>query len=178
MLLLLAQATIDAAKVITEADLKDPGFQQWLAYAVMAFILWEKISKFFTKGTPEKREISGTLDTKPAATPADKSEVEQELASLENSIENLSEKFDTKVHEILAAGQLRAEKIINLINSEVSAIRAETQKKITDIHDRIASAVAKDAGHDEAISTLKVTQNVHGNQIAQIQQRLPRPRIP
>jgi hypothetical protein len=163
----------------------DSVVSNWILGALGAFALYEKLTKLFGKAAPEERKISGTVDTKPASTPAEKSDVEDELEKVDGELEKitasialLSTKLDDKVFDLNKAGEARAHNLTVHINAELAAIRQDNQNRLQLVHDKIAAAVAKDAAHDEAISTLKVTQNVHGNQIAQIHQRIPKSRLP
>lgn len=163
----------------------DSVVSNWILGALGAFALYEKLTKLFGKAAPDKREISGTLDTKKAPIPADKSEVEDELEKVDDelekitlSISSLSTKLDDKVADLMRAGEARAGKITDHINQEIAAIRQSVQTQIQSIQDKITAATAKDAAHDEAISTLKVNQHSHTNQLAQIHQKLPKSRLP
>lgn len=172
------------AQAVTEPP-PDPAVWNWIVGALGALALYERLSRIFGKAPPDKREISGSIDTKKASVPADKSEVEDELEQVEDELEKingsigtLSTKLDDKVEALMKAGEARAEKITEHINREINAIRQDVQNRIQLIQDKIAAAIAKDARHDEAIDTLKVNQHSHSNQIAQIHQKLPKSRLP
>lgn len=166
------------AQISTESPGMDQDVYKWIVGALGALALYEKLTKLFGKSPPDKREISGSIATKPESVPADKSEVDEELETINKNITKLSEKLDVKVAEIMKAGQDRADTITSRIDAEVKAIRDDMHLRIQQVHDRIANANAKDAAHDEAIGTLKVTQNMHTNQISQISQKLPKSRLP
>lgn len=192
MLLFLAQAATDTA---AKAPGLDPVVSNWIVGALGALALYDQLSKLFGKKPPEKREISGTVDTKPAQQPADKTEVEKELEKLNASLEDIRKKIECKYEELreqieskdeelrdlignkhetlMHAGELRAEKITGRIDTEIHAIRQDVSSRCSAIHEKITAAHAKDAAHDEAIGTLKITVNEHGKQIATIHQQMP-----
>lgn len=167
MLPLLAQA-LDAAS----SAAIDPVVSNWIVGALGALMLYEKLTKVFGKSAPDKREISGSIDTRPSKEPADKSEVEGELEDLEGSIQRLSEKLDSKVAEILTAGQARADTITRLIASEIAIIRSEMDRKIEAAHEKINDAVKVNASQDAHIQNLQSRDYTHDASLAELSRRI------
>lgn len=170
MLLLLAQ----------ESDLiramGDPGFQQWLIYAFIAFALWDKVTSRMERNKAQKREITGTVESRAEKVPALKSEVQEDLDDIELKLESLRVHLDAKFREIMEAGQRRADVITARIDQEISAIRQDVQNRMELVHEKVNAASLGVASHSAQIEDIKVTQHTHGNQISIIQQRMPRPR--
>ena len=110
--------------------------------------------------------------------PAMKDEVDAEFQDVDTRIEKLRTHLDEQFQKLLVAGQDRAQKITDKIDGEVRVIRQETEAKVAALQLQISSMMAKDAGHDEAINSLKVSTLGNDNQIKQILQRIPKPRLP
>lgn len=165
--------------------MREPGFQQWLIYAFIAFVLWDKISTRFERNKAQQRVITGTVENRESQTPALKSEMEDELEDLKQTIGGLREEIgglrehiDTRMDGINAAGEGRMGVITAHINREITAIRQDIESRAALIHEKINQTALHVAGHEEAVGTIKVTQHSQGNQIAHILQRLPKSRIP
>ncbi|MES2597199.1 MAG: hypothetical protein V4662_17765 [Verrucomicrobiota bacterium] len=161
------------AQLITDPDTTaviTPAVGTWIAGALGAFALFEKLAKIFGWGPKEQRQITGTLDTKPAHQPADKAELE----AVKQSIAALSEKLDNKVGTLMQAGAQRAEVITQKIDADIRTTRVDIDLRLASMQKEINDAGKKDATHDEAIETLKLNNLGHGNRIAQILQRLPK----
>lgn len=155
-----------------------PAVANWIIGAMGALMLWERLNKIFGKAQPERREITGTVENKKAAVPADKNEVEKELEKLNAALAKLTQHIDTKLAAIMEAGQKRAETITAKIDAEMRTIRQETEAKVAELRLQVSAMMAKDAAHDEAIGTLKVDAYGVDNQIKQILSRLPKNRVP
>jgi DNA repair ATPase RecN len=117
--------------------------------------------------------------------PALKSDMEDELEDLNQSISTLREEIgelrshiDTRMDGINAAGEGRMSVITAHINRDITAIRQDIESRTSLIHEKINHATVRVAVNDESIGTLKIEQNSQGNQISHILQRLPKSRIP
>lgn len=175
---LLAQVTPAESEMM-----KDPGFQQWVVYAIGAAVLLEKLLKL-TNRNPEKREVSGTIQSQTVQKPAIKDEVDKEfndvdarVDEVDARIKELREYLQQQFEKLRDDGQERARLITLKIDTEIRAIRGEVDAKIAALQIQITQMIAKDSGHDEAIGTLKVSMNHHATQLTQIQQRMPRPKV-
>lgn len=167
MLSTLAQADVSA--------LKDPGFQQWLGYAILALLLWDRISRALSNRA-ERREISGRVETSPRKEPADKSEVEDELKGILAKIEELQTSLHDSVREITTAGQKRADAIGRKIDDEVRTIRAEIESRMALVHEKVNSVIVTAAVCESDIEHLKARDYQHDQSLATLQQRTHSPR--
>lgn len=172
-MLFLAQTDSELAKII-----KDPGFAQWLFYAFIVFVIADRVWSAIDRRKAQKREITGTMETRPQQTPALKEDVDEEFDDVDERLDGLKTFMEAKFKEVMEAGDRRASSITDHINREVNAIRANTDIRVADLQDRIQKAAEKDAKHEEAITTLKSTTSSQANQISHIQQRMPRSRLP
>ncbi|MES2598624.1 MAG: hypothetical protein V4662_25035 [Verrucomicrobiota bacterium] len=172
-MLFLSQTDSELAKII-----KDPGFAQWLFYAYIVFVIADRVWSAIERRKVQKREITGTMETRPHQTPALKDDVDEEFDDVDKRLDGIKTFMEGKFKEVLDAGERRAASITQHINSEVSAIRANTDARVADLQNRIQQAAEKDAKHEEAITTLKSTTSSQANQISHIQQRMPRSRLP
>jgi predicted nucleic acid-binding Zn-ribbon protein len=150
----------------------DPGFQQWLIYAFIAFVLWDKITSRMERNKAQKREITGTVESREEKVPA----MQADLDDIEIKLEGLRVHLDAKFREVMEAGQRRADAITARIDQEISAIRVDVQNRIDLVHEKVNAANLGVASHSAQLDDIKVTQHTHGNQISIIQQRMPRPR--
>lgn len=152
----------------------EPGFAQWLIYAFVAFVLWDKITSRMERTKAQKREITGTVESRPERIPAMQNEVQEELDDIETKIESLRTHLDQKFREIAEAGERRAESIRSHIDREVNAIREDLTQRMNLVHEKINAAQLGVATHTAQIDDLKVTQHTHGQNITVLQQRMPR----
>lgn len=153
--------------------IREPGFAQWVTYLLVALIVADRIKAWFT---PSKREVSGRLTTQPAQEPADAGEVDAELAAIKGSIESFNIKLDSVKKEITEAGQRRADAITLKIDTEVTALRENTEARVRELHDKINSAALLVAAHTAQIDDLRARDHSHDTQLMMLRTNTTKPR--
>jgi hypothetical protein len=164
---LLAQTDSEILRIAASS-----GFQQWLIYAFIAFVLWDKISNRMARDKAQPRVVTGSIESRESQTPALKSEMEDELEDIDRQITDLRTHLDKQFEKMLAAGEHRAEKITKRIDDEIRAIRSDLEQRCTAIHDKVNGVALHMAAGDEAIQNLKTADYRHDQMIQGLQTKI------
>lgn len=121
------------------------------------------------------------VEIRKASEPAKKGDVEalrQSVAALSGAVHGIKT-------DLLTKGNEREQRIVEKVHAEANDIREKQSRQVADIHRRINEEMTKNAKHAEAIENLKNADHRHDavvtaiqTQLAQILQRLPKPRLP
>ena len=160
VMLPVAEMGMDVEKVI-----KDPGFAQWVVYLLVAIWVIKEVGggllRMMGVSLPVKRDISGTLTTKPEKQHADQNEVNE----LKAALQALREENRTQHNQAATAGANRVAALSEVVDSEtaslsqkIDAVQDKLLEKIEEgfsgIHEKLNAVAIQAARHDEALPHL------------------------
>jgi hypothetical protein len=141
--------------------LREPGFASWVVYALVALFL-AKEARAWLK--PEKREISGSIESKPAVQLADQAD----LDTLNKTVGAMREEITSQ----FAAARTHGENRVVAITTDVNTKMDGVSMRVGELFHLINQAMMSSAAHGEAIVNLKAADFRHDGQVAAIQNRI------
>lgn len=154
-------ADFDPTQVI-----RDPGFSQWVFYAVAAFLLWDKISARIERNKARKVSVQQPLEVRASREPADKGEVEKQLAALAAQVSALNDKVADQGDGLMQAlnaqanaarveAQHRVSDLARVISEVDERLESRIDKHAADLHEKINAVDKLAVRHDEAIGAIR-----------------------
>lgn len=120
----------------------------------------------------QKREITGTVESRVEKTPALKADVDEEFDDVDDRLTRLQAHIDIKFTEMAVAAQARMDVLRGIIAKEVTALRVETDRRVEAIHEKIHGAVTVNAEQNARIDGLNAQSFQHGASITALQGRI------
>ena len=149
--MMLAEMDIGAA-------LKDPGFLEWVIYAVMALVLWDKIETIRDRRRARSVRLEGTVETSKKQELA----TEEDVEKLRQELQGFVEEMRAQHNAATTAGHQRVVALSEVVNTELGGLKtamhdleirlvAATQKAAETLHEKVNGVALDVARHEEAI---------------------------
>lgn len=107
-----------------------------------------------------------------AREPALKEDVDEEFDDVDSRLTKLQEHIDKKFAEQAHQAQGRMDVLRSLIATEIASLRAETDRRVESIHEKVNAAMTSAAEHAAHIQNLQSRDYQHDLTLASINQRL------
>lgn len=156
---LLAQSSELASKVT------EPGFAQWVVYLLVFIYVAEKIVGGIMRLVGRSPSLHVRAETRPAAVPAEKSELDE----LRAEVKGLREVQDGQHRAALVAGEQRVTALSEVVDRETEAIMAKVEAQAKQLNEKLDVQFA--ALH-EKVNTIALSVAHHGSEIPHLKDRL------
>lgn len=156
---LLAQSS-DLTGKVTE-----PGFAQWVVYLLVFIYVAEKIVGGIMRLVGRSPSLHVRAETRAAAVPADKGELDK----LQAEFEELREEQTSQHNAALRAGEQRVSALSEMFDRETDAITAKMEAQARQLNDKLDVQFA--ALH-EKVNTIALSVAHHGSEIPHLKDRL------
>ncbi|MGV3664284.1 MAG: hypothetical protein ACO1TE_29195 [Prosthecobacter sp.] len=157
-MMILAQNVPDISRVPSDF------VQNWMIMAAFALVLIILVHNTWVTKKGQSREISGSIETRPGKTPADKGE----LDALKQSVEALSREISAQFNEAKRAGEARVAAITQNVDEEMGVLSGRIGSLADALHEKINKALQDNAGQASDIKHLQVEGYRHTQEIATI----------
>jgi hypothetical protein len=163
LLLPVAEWALPVAQSLPDIkDVPDAFVKNWMIMMGFAVMIFIQIWTAMRGGQVQKRDVSGTLTTKPETQHADKSEVDE----LKLALQSLREENRSQHNQAATAGANRVAALSEVVDSETSslsqkidAVQDKLLEKIEEgfssVHDKLNAVAIQAARHDEALPHLR-----------------------
>lgn len=153
--------------------IRESGFADWVVYALVALFI---IREFRGWIIPEKRHITGSIESSEVKEFADKKEVESKLAKMAAAVESVEEQNIAETQRLSTDGQNRVHVLSELIRTELNARDSKLDEMKTAVLTKIEGLMVYTTRHDALIPEINNRLNTfiqnHAESMRHVHERI------
>ena len=153
--------------------IRESGFADWVVYALVALFILREFRGWII---PEKRHITGSIESSEAKEFADKKEVESKLAKMAAAVESVEAQNISETTRLSTDGMQRVHVLSELIRTEMASRDAKLDDMKTAVLTKIEHLMVATTRHDALIPEINQRLNTflqnHAETVRHIHERI------